>query len=434
MLAVLAGAAPAWAHSTEVDSEPRPGQVVETLDRIVLRFAEPVELAGSAIWLLDDGGAFGLPLPTHPGGDRRALAAPVPAVGRGTFSVGWRAVGEDASVVFGNYRFDFGDAGLHRTGVAGGGPLAESHLDTRLAVAQVVARMALDLGVVAAVGAVVFLVVVWPAGASDGRARTFVWVALATAAAAGLVLAVLQVAVASGMAVPDAIGPAGVGDLLRFRFGRVAATRFLLLGVTGVLVWGLLSGGPRVAATWAWRVAGAAIGLGVLQTLGAVGHSSAAGPLGMSARLLHLASVSVWLVGLFLLVAVVAPRKRSLPLDDLLPRFSALAGGAVVTLVSSGLAMALELVGSPASLVTSSYGRTLVLKAAIVGAVLVVAGRSRAVVRGRMVPALAGARAHPGGTAVATRTPVATWIAFEVAGMVAVVGISALLTAQPPPV
>ncbi len=440
-LASLGVAPPASAHTTDVASEPRPGQVVEVLDRIVLRFGEPVELEGSAIWLADDGGAFGLPRPTHPGGDRRVLAAPVPAVGRGTYSVGWRAVGEDASVIFGTFVFDFGEAGLHRAdGATASGPIAESHLDTRLGVAQVVARMALDLGVAAAVGAVVFLVVVWPAGTSDRWARTFVWVALAAAATAGLLLAVTQLAVANGAPVTDGIVPAGVGDLLKFRFGRVAATRLLLLGVAGALVWGLLAGGARVAASWAWRMAGVGIGLGVLQTLGAVGHSAGAGPLGMSARLVHMASVSVWLGGLFLLVAVVAPRKGARPLDELLPRFSTVAGGAVVTLVSSGLAMALDLVGSPVNLMTTPYGRTLVLKAAVVAAVLVVAQRSRAVVRERMVPALSGGgHARPGGlataarTPVATRSPVATWIVLEVAGMVAVVGISALLTAQPTP-
>jgi len=439
--ALLAGAGTASAHSTTVTSEPRPGQVVETLDHILLRFAEPVELEGSAIWLIDDGGAFGLPPPTHPGGDRWALSAPVPAVGRGTYSVGWRAVGEDASVVFGNYQFDFGDAGQHGAGGAPTGPIAESHLDNRLGAAQVVARMVLDLGVAAVVGAVVFLVVVWPAGTSDRRARTFVWIALLGAAAAGALLAVLQLAVAKGVAVTDVVGPAGVGDLLHFRFGRVAATRFLLLGVSGALIWGLMAGGPRMAASWTWRLAGAAVGLGVLQTLGAVGHSTAAGPLGMSARLVHLVSVSVWLGGLFLLVAVVAPRKRGhshdhLPLDDLLPRFSAVAGGAVVTLVSSGLAMALELVGSPTNLVTTPYGRTLALKSAIVAAVLVVASRSRAVVRertARVASAHSGERARSGGVATAARTPLATWLAIEVAGTVAVVGISALLTAQPPP-
>jgi len=111
--------------------------------------------------------------------------------------------------------------------------------------------------VATAVGAVVLLVVAWPAGVADRRARAFVWVALAAAAGAGLLLAVLQLAVANGVAVSDTIGPARVGDLLHFRFGRVAATRFLLLGGAGALVWGLFAGGPRLAASWAWRVAGA---------------------------------------------------------------------------------------------------------------------------------------------------------------------------------
>ncbi len=435
VLTVLAGAGPASAHATEVVSEPGPGEVVETLDRIVLRFVEPVELVGSAIWLVDDGGTFGLPRPTHLGGDRRALVTPVPAVGRGTYSVGWRVVGEDASVVYGTYQFGFGEASLHRgaNGSAGASlsPIAESHLDPRLGPAQVLTRMVLDLGVAAGVGAVVFLVVVWPAGTSDRRARTFVWVAFGGATAAGLLLALLQLAVANGLSVPSAFGPAHLADLGQFRFGRVALTRLALLAVAAALAGGLLAGGPRVAASWAWRLAGAAAGLGVLQTLGAVGHSTAAGLVGIAARLVHVASVSVWLGGLFLLVAVVAPRRRALPLDDLLRRFSTVAGAAVVTLASSGLAMAIELVGPPANLVTSPYGRTLALKSALVGGVLVVARRSRTLVHERLIPAPGPGRGRPG-VATTTRTPVTTWIAVEVVGLVAVVGISALLTAQPP--
>ena len=86
---------------------------------------------------------------------------------------------------------------------------------------------------------------------------------------------------------------------------------------------------------------------------------------------------------------------------------------------------------------TTPYGRTLALKAAIVAAVLVVASRSRAVRAGADWSRLAagGGRGRPGQAwPPPARTPVATWIAFEVAGMVAIVGISALLTAQPPPV
>ena len=259
------------------------------------------------------------------------------------------------------------------------------------------------------------------------------WVAIGVAAAAGLLLALIQQAVANGLSVPSAFGPARVGDLVQFRFGRVAVTRLALLAVAAALAGGLFAGGPRVAASWAWRLAGAAVGLGLLQTLGAVGHSTTAGFVGMSARLVHVASVSVWLGGLFLLVTAVAPRRGTLPLGDLLPRFSTMAGAAVVTLASSGLAMAIDLVGPPANLVTSPYGRTLALKSALVAGVLVVASRSRALVHERLLPAPAGGRGRTGDMATATRTPVTTWIAVEVVAMVAVVGISALLTAQPPP-
>ena len=261
--------------------------------------------------------------------------------------------------------------------------------------------MALDLGVAAAVGGV-FLVVVWPAGTADAGPHVRVG-RVRGRGLAGLSWPCSNWRWPTGWPSPTASARRGSATSCAFGSAGSPSPGSSCSAWPAPLVGGLLAGGARMAASWAWRVAAAAVGLGVLHTLGAVGHSTAAGPLGMSARLVHLASVSVWLGGLFLLLAVVAPRTGRPTLAPRRPAAPVLpmAGGAVVTLASSGLAMALEIVGSPANLVTTPYGRTLALKSAIVAAVLVVASRSRAVVRERLVPVLSGGRGPPAAVAAA---------------------------------
>jgi uncharacterized protein (TIGR03382 family) len=141
----------------------------------------------------------------------------------------------------------------------------------------------------------------------------------------------------------------------------------------------------------------------------------------------HTVGVSIWMGGLLMLFVVLLPRRRSEELVAVLPRFSALATAAVACLLVAGVVLAVDLVGAADALPTTSYGRVLLLKLAVVIVLLVVASRSRDTVRRELVNATSK-RAR-----LAVAGPVATWIGIELGLITVVLGLTALLVASAPP-
>jgi copper transport protein len=99
----------------------------------------------------------------------------------------------------------------------------------------------------------------------------------------------------------------------------------------------------------------------------------------------HVAAMTAWLGGLAALLAVVL--RAGVRPDDLatsLPRWSTAAFTAVSALVLSGVVQAVREVGSPTALVSTTYGRVLLAKVALVLAILAAAGVSRVWVQQRL--------------------------------------------------
>src|SRR5437764_6036986 len=99
----VANAAPGSAHAFVVDSEPAMGSLVqEPPSRVVLRFSEPVELAGAAVALTTGERSASIGPLAHPPGDRTSIVATVSNLAAGVTTVLWRAVGEDSHLVVGS--------------------------------------------------------------------------------------------------------------------------------------------------------------------------------------------------------------------------------------------------------------------------------------------------------------------------------------------
>ena len=103
-------------------------------------------------------------------------------------------------------------------------------------------------------------------------------------------------------------------------------------------------------------------------------------------------------------------------------RFSQLATVAVALSLVAGVGLAVELAGLAAVTPSSPYGRTLLLKVAVVAVLLLVAARARRLVRGWL--------AATSGSLVA---PMATVVGVELALLVVVLGLTARLVSQAPP-
>jgi copper transport protein len=131
--------------------------------------------------------------------------------------------------------------------------------------------------------------------------------------------------------------------------------------------------------SWMLPASGVAA-LGLVVTTAAVGHP-VAGPwpaLELPIAVIHVAAMTVWLGGLAgLVLGVLRP---GMPADDValaMPRFSRMAFGSVVALVVTGIVQSVREVGTPAALVSTTYGWLLVAKLLTVAVILAAAGVSR---------------------------------------------------------
>jgi copper transport protein len=160
-----------------------------------------------------------------------------------------------------------------------------------------------------------------------------------------------------------------VGNVLLARLG------FLILAVPVVAL--LMIVPEKALSNDLWYVIAAVSGLGALTTHGWLSHASTAGLLAQGAHVVHFAAVSVWLGGLVIVAVVILPRRRAEELGDLVPRFSRLAFGSVVTALLVGGALLILISPRWTALPASDYGRLLLVKILLVAALIAAASRAR---------------------------------------------------------
>ncbi|MEK7217296.1 MAG: CopD family protein, partial [Chloroflexota bacterium] len=130
---------------------------------------------------------------------------------------------------------------------------------------------------------------------------------------------------------------------------------------------------PRSSQNWWWWLGGG-MGLALLLTAALVSHAAGREPalLSLGADFVHQAGAAAWLGGLFCLTAAIpliwaAPVSvRAAAVAALVPPFERLGVVAVVLVVGSGWLSAWQLVVTPAHLVDTPYGLTLLAKLALV--------------------------------------------------------------------
>jgi len=197
-------------------------------------------------------------------------------------------------------------------------------------------------------------------------------------------------------------------------------------------------------ATWsaerakAWSPAGrrplaamALLALAALTLLASQGHASQAplAPLSVAADAVHLGGAAIWIGGIPCLIAVLLRAPKVLPdagrvlASATLRRFSKIALWAVVVISVTGLIRMAGELSSPLQLVTTGYGRDLMLKASLLAPILILARRNR-----QFVAALAGGLMPT----AARLQAVARSVRMELMIAMGIITLAALLVAQVP--
>lgn len=349
LAALLIGLPPAWAHANLLRSEPAAGVALAAAPATIgLWFTEPLESAFSGVRLLDSAGnVVTEPLAAVDPADNSHLTLTLApgALPDGLYTVDWRVVSAaDGHSTQGSYAFAVGAV----TGLAA---LAAPDTETIPTLSAPVRWFDL-LALALLVGGVSFAIGVAVPPQAERQMRRLLALGWILAGVAGLALLLYQAAQITGAPLPGAL--AALGTVL-------TGTRFGGLWIGRLIVWLVLGAALRRRRDGLALAAGAVILL--LHTL--YSHAGATYDFvpALASAWLHLAAAALWVGGLVqFLNVLLALRGSDQPLLPLVARFSQYARICVAAALVSGLYAAWLEVGSVAALVTTLYGRALLVK------------------------------------------------------------------------
>ena len=425
VLAVLVVASAASAHAMLVSSGPANDEVLERAPaQVVLRFNESVETAFGSIRVYDgaarrvDEGGTTRPQP------REVAVALRSGLPRGTYTVAWRVVSADSHPVSGAFVFHVGKPGVGAAGVAS--QVLDEQAGSRAVDRSFdVVRFLNFAFILLCVGGATALALVLR-GEAPGLRRPL-WLALAGAAAllalVSLVGIGLEGAKASGLGLDAAVRGSLIRDVLETQFGRVWVLRAALALAVAVLA-ALALWSPRRRHR-ALAASACVLGVAIAITPALSGHARVAGTLAVASDWVHVLAASAWIGGLaFVLLALWQARGERWQLAArAVPRFSALAVVSVAALLLAGVVSGFLEVRSWAGLWQTTYGRLLLVKVALVLPLLGLGAFNNRFSVPRLRAGIASAH---------ERRRFLRATAAELSLVVVIVGVTAVLVAEPP--
>jgi copper transport protein len=417
----LALAAPqsASAHATLLETRPARDAVVQrTPDDVVLRFDEAVSTVPASVRVFDDDvnrvDDGDVEKPTS-----ESVSVGLPAgLPAGTYTVAWRVLSADSHPIHGAFVFSVGRPSGDAAGVI------EEVLDADAGSAAVdrsltiVRFVGLALILLCVGGAAVLTLVVEP-----GTRQRWSWLTLVIAAVVLAVDSLAWIALtgvkAAGFGLDAVLRWSPARVVLETGFGQVWLARAVLalaLAVVAILAWRRPS--DRYAAPLLFLASAIAV------TPSLSGHARVEGPLAVASDAIHVAAAGVWVGGLAFIVLVLleAGGDRWSLASTVVPRFSTLAVWSVAALIAAGLVSGFLEVRSWHALWHTTYGQLLLVKVALLIPLLALGAFNNRI----SVPRLrtgAGSR---------TRRRFSRSVGLELALMVAIVGVTAVLVSEPP--
>lgn len=369
----LLSTVPAAAHAELISTDPSEGQVLdEAPAHLTLTFNERVHLSeGGIVVLRADGSTVDT---VASAADSQVAIDLPPGVADGTYIVNWRVVSEDSHPVVGAFTFSIG-APSDVTVEAG------AHASTwSLDVVKATLQAAIYMGIFLTTGLTVFELVLL--AASRGampilRRRMRRTTRISAAVAAVALIAILPVTAAqqAGEGVRAILDPGLVKSGLLSTSGLASVIALVGLALVGILSRRLDQLRPGFIA---------AVHVGIALTLGSlvlVGHTRTFGPMSLMwiSDFMHVIAGSVWFGGLVGITMMLSPGADTSDrrAARTVARFSAVAAWLLLAVALTGLFLGWRILGSLELLFNTWYGRTLLVKLALVLAVVGAAGWNR---------------------------------------------------------
>ncbi|NQU37552.1 MAG: copper resistance protein CopC/CopD [Actinobacteria bacterium] len=425
-LGVIGIAGAASADTSLVSTSPADGSTKgKAVVAVSLKFDDVAKPAGSGIQILDSAGTV-LPSTTSSSNDGSTLTAtPAAPLLDGTYGVRWRVVAGDNHPLRGTFTFavQLPSAATPESqpSTAPTDPLAlqdllaEPEPDTGAAEFIRWAGLSIAItGTLISIGGLCFLLFVMIGRQSEARAvaRLVRW-----AAAAAIVGTVLQLAARSTIR-QDGDWAAGLSsdslrDIMASDYGwsiglRVLGSLLLLAIVIRPRPTSRASAEDQpehpVWAVSKWPCLVAVLGAALIVISYMFdGHTATADAVWLMrlSDAAHVIAAATWAGGVFALARVFAHRaRRGLPVQTALltVRFSVVATVALIVVTVAGVIQTVLVLDSVGQLTGSAWGRVLLVKVVVVGALAVLGGYNQF----RLVPALKAELAMEGGSDVST--------------------------------
>ena len=370
LLVVVGAAAPASAHATLISTDPAEGAVLEAApDQVTFMFNESVIGVPAGIQVFD---ATGNEVASSASVEEARLVVDLEGeVDEGTLVVVWRLVSADGHPIGGSLTFSVGE------------PSDVVDVPTTSADAGTVAPLALSvvrwlgyLGLLAAAGIALFVVLFLPADREHDGSRARLRAAARTAAAVAVLAWCTAVPLVALYQLGLGASALGSGSTWSALAPAEYVVPVLVLAGLALATGALPSSAPdRVRTGLVLLGCGAA-----LLAPSLTGHTRATTPeaLVIAVDVLHLVAGALWLGGLAAIALVLGDLATR---DDagavVLSRFSVWASAVLAVLVVSGSFLAWRVAGSWSALLDTGYGGFLLVKVVVVLVAVAVAAWNR---------------------------------------------------------
>src|SRR5258706_938576 len=362
-IVAIAVAPAALAHATLLFTSPAADSAVPVSPQaITLTFNQAVTLAGPAVRLAAPGGRAIALGPARQSSGRRVVTVPVASrLPDGVYTVSWQVISSDGDEAGGQFRFAVGPAPASLGSAPAGKPSVPGQGPTAFARWVLFAALAAALGGLAGRGLAMYY-----RGRRDPVPLPPSW-ALPASLAGAAASAGLAVLILGGGNLAAGAENFSVTRLLASGPGVITGVEFASFAAAAALL--------RLRRP-AWAVLPL---LAVVAAEGLRAHPESVVPGGGAALIwVHLMAAALWAGMLFYIVrAAIAWRADPGAVRGLIRLYARAAGWLFAVVVITGVISALVLVRPLGDLITTGYGRVLLIKAALVAvaATLALAGR-----------------------------------------------------------